>query len=613
LKSSRSDFDFKGVWAALVPASPVLLGGLCFLATLVFWNSFRSYAQSVDDRRFLDEIQRVQEALKERIRLHERTLSALGGLYEINPNLSEAQHNQFSAEITNISISGISPSPRQPQLREVFDNREGDLRNPEINDLWLLGYAPYYRTLPPDFPIRPPGVRPFYVPTLRFYAPDLGRGDRLQVGYDMASNVTRRAAMEESITFGRTSITARVILQGPQLPNTSGIIMYHPVFRQGMPTKTEAERKAAIQGFTYAPFRVTEFFDRVLSSSARQYISITVIDLLDQAGTVLYQASIPADEQARTRTFDTQILHRNWRIEYRASDALESVDTVRFAPAILAVGTAFSFLLGLFIQELVRRSRQVSEQANELLATSDALEQAKQDLERKVADRTRDLKASNQELEAFVYSVSHDLRSPLRSIDGFSQAILEDEGEKIQADTADHLARIRAAGKRMDGLINSLLTLSRITRSEITPVPIDLSAMVRECADEIVSGMANPPEVVVQPELACSADPRMMRIVLDNLLGNAVKFSSRAKNPRVEFGYDRVRGAFFVKDNGVGFDERYYDKLFKPFERLHSGPDFPGTGIGLATVQRIIARHAGMIEAKSQPGEGATFYFSIPD
>jgi len=228
-------------------------------------------------------------------------------------------------------------------------------------------------------------------------------------------------------------------------------------------------------------------------------------------------------------------------------------------------------------------------------------------LELLVEERTRELQAANEELEAFCYSVSHDLRSPLRTIDGFSKALMEDFGSSLDSEAIDFLNRVRAASHRMDELITALLTLSRLTRAEIYPEDVDMSAMAREIASEIdPDGLA---EITIQPEMQGFADPRMMRAVLDNLLSNAIKFSSKKERPEIEIG--EHDGVFFVKDNGAGFNPEYANKLFQPFERLHTIREFPGSGIGLATVARIIKRHGGEVWANSKPEQGATFYFTL--
>ncbi len=255
---------------------------------------------------------------------------------------------------------------------------------------------------------------------------------------------------------------------------------------------------------------------------------------------------------------------------------------------------------------------------NEMLAQIETrdrnLQAAHDELERRVEERTAELAAANKELESFSYSVSQDLRAPLRSIDGFSLALEEDYGEKLDAVAKSHLHRVRAATQRMGVLIDDLLDLSRLSRLEMERERIDLSKMARAVAAEpALADETRKVEWVIHDGLEAHADPRLLRVVIDNLIGNAWKYTSRHESARIEFGEER-RGdnvVFFVKDDGAGFDPLYSEKLFGAFQRLHGAMEFPGTGVGLATVQRIIRRHGGIVWAESAVEKGATFYFTL--
>jgi len=236
------------------------------------------------------------------------------------------------------------------------------------------------------------------------------------------------------------------------------------------------------------------------------------------------------------------------------------------------------------------------------------------ELERRVQERTAQLQEANRELEAFSFSVSHDLRAPLRAIDGFSQALMEDLENKVDEQASAYLTRIRSATLRMGQLIEDLLNLSRISRLEMQRIAVDVSGMARQVLNELKS---REPEravdVSVWEGVLVEGDPRLLRVVLENLLGNAWKFTSKTPEPRIEFGVMREaeRTVLFVRDNGAGFDMAYAGKLFGAFQRLHGTNEFPGTGIGLATVQRIVHRHGGRIWCHAQPGKGAVFYFTL--
>jgi signal transduction histidine kinase len=225
-----------------------------------------------------------------------------------------------------------------------------------------------------------------------------------------------------------------------------------------------------------------------------------------------------------------------------------------------------------------------------------------------------ELKQRNEELVTFAYSVSHDLKSPLRGIDGFSKILLDDYASVLDATARGYLDRIRAASHRMGELIEGLLELSRVSNSTLLRQRVDLSAIARGVVDDLQ--MREPDrhvDIAIQEGLEVQADGKMMRSVLENLLRNAWKFTAKTPNARIEFATERQESelAYVVRDNGAGFDMTHRERLFKPFQRLHAERDFAGTGIGLATVRRIIERHGGRIDAESQPGRGATFSFTI--
>ncbi|MBI5970276.1 MAG: HAMP domain-containing protein [Deltaproteobacteria bacterium] len=236
-------------------------------------------------------------------------------------------------------------------------------------------------------------------------------------------------------------------------------------------------------------------------------------------------------------------------------------------------------------------------------------------LERRVKERTAELTAANKELTAFSYSVAHDLRAPLRIIEGFSKMIFEDDSGGLDAKTRDNLKRVCDASRRMAALIDDMLELSKVGRVEMRCADVYLSAMAGAIASEFCkTEPERKAEVIIQQGLIVKGDARLLRIVLDNLMGNAWKFTARQPRPVIEFGTLGVKdgkGIYFVRDNGAGFDMKYVEKLFNPFQRLHAESDFSGTGVGLATVERIIRRHHGTVWASGAVGKGAVFYFMI--
>ncbi|VAX03221.1 diguanylate cyclase/phosphodiesterase (GGDEF & EAL domains) with PAS/PAC sensor(s) [hydrothermal vent metagenome] len=247
-------------------------------------------------------------------------------------------------------------------------------------------------------------------------------------------------------------------------------------------------------------------------------------------------------------------------------------------------------------------------------AAEQAIRHQRDQLEREVQQRTTELRTSNQELESFAYSVSHDLRAPLRAIDGFSLALLEDYGERLDETATGYLQRVRTGTQRMGMLIDDMLQLSQVTRGEFACQPVDLSSLVNSIIRQLQESSPGREVLVsVEPDSVVEGDPRLLGVLLDNLLGNAWKYTSKKDRSRIEFGCIRQDSGqvFFVRDNGVGFNMKYLDKVFAAFQRLHSGSEFEGSGIGLATVQRIANRHGGRVWAEAEEDKGATFYFTL--
>jgi two-component system sensor histidine kinase/response regulator len=260
--------------------------------------------------------------------------------------------------------------------------------------------------------------------------------------------------------------------------------------------------------------------------------------------------------------------------------------------------------------ELAKKNELLRRQA-ELLAKS---EQAARELAEARAELVRDLEHKNRELESFSYAVSHDLRAPLRRIDSFSRAVLESQGDRLDEPAQRFLSRVREASQQMSQLIDDVLYLSKVTRAELRDQEVDLSSLATLTLARLQD--AEPSrrvEIRIRPAVVVTGDGQLLRIALENLLENAWKFTGKEPSARIEFGVTQVAGepTYFVRDNGAGFDMTYADRLFGPFQRLHPQNEFPGTGIGLATVQRIIHRHGGRVWAEGLVGQGATFQFTL--
>ncbi len=270
------------------------------------------------------------------------------------------------------------------------------------------------------------------------------------------------------------------------------------------------------------------------------------------------------------------------------------------ALALAIAALAFTLLLVLGLLHL----RKTARLERELRSAQDAL-----------AEQARRFDVSAKEMEGVSYAISHDLRAPLRIVEGFANIVLEDYGERLDGIGREHLQRIVAAAARMNRMIDALLGMAQRTSRALQREQVDLSGLGRELADELrANDVARKVQFAIAPDLVADGDPVLLRIALQNLLGNAFKFTALAAPAQIAFGCDGERDGvpvYFVRDNGAGFDMRFADRIFGLFQRFHSQNEFPGTGIGLATVQRIVRKHGGAIWAESEPGKGACFYFTL--
>lgn len=310
------------------------------------------------------------------------------------------------------------------------------------------------------------------------------------------------------------------------------------------------------------------------------------------------------DDRGRVSEGATALVHRTseYQSDYRVLTKTGEIVWIQELVNVVIDRQGSLMLRGFFVDITARRMAEAEVRA------------VNAELEKRVTERTRQLQVANRELESFCYSVSHDLRAPLRAIDGFSRAVQEDYQEKLDTEGHDMLSRIRAAAKRMGELIDDLLRLSRVSRTEMKTSRVSLSEVAKAVVAEL--SRHSPNRVVewsVEASLFVEADPALMRILLDNLLSNALKYTGPREVAKIEFGQDRniSPATFFVRDNGVGFDSSHASKLFQPFQRMHHADEFEGHGIGLATVQRIINRHGGQVWAEAAVGQGATFWFQL--
>jgi signal transduction histidine kinase len=458
----------------------------------------------------------------------------------------------------------------------------------------------------PSYALRPAGERYEYFP-LVYVAPSKP-DNRSLFGYDFYSGRVNRDAMEQARDTGLPRASGKVELEGTGM---TGFLVYTPIYRKGAPQATMDERREALQGFIVSVFRTDDLLEGIFGAPmADTQVDLEVFDgaeftrdgLLHDDDGVLHAAD--PSYSAHFSEIDTmEVAGRIWSLYFSTLPSFEPGWRSNLPLFVLLSGLAISLMLFGVTWMLAHSRIQAEHVGLQLEATNRDLEET-----------NRELEGANSELEAFSYSVSHDLRSPLRSIEGFAQILLEDHAQGLDEEARSYLRRVRAASRRMALLIDDLLDLSRVTRSSLTRQMVDLSALAREIAAEIEKSQPDRRvRFVIADGLAVRGDPRLLRVLLENLLGNAFKFTQREREATIEFGAVTRDGgvAYYVRDNGVGFDEAYATKLFGAFQRLHGSEDFEGTGIGLATVQRIVQRHGGKAWAEGAVGKGATFYFTL--
>ena len=709
-----------------VPLHGYALSLLALVASLLlvwlYWQSAKQRELKAAQAEFAAETDAIGELLRRRMASYE--LVARGGV-SLFASVDRPSAAQWQGYVDALSIGERFP------------------------DVLGLGYAPYLdrsglQALQLDmrdagqgfYVVKPGGMRTHYGPIL--YLEPRSPRNREAVGYDMFSEPVRGAAMAAARDDAAVRITAPVVLQHESGRPIAGVVMYAPVYRFGLPTTVKA-RRAALQGWVYAPLDVHAFVDAALRASPR-HVALSIRDA-GGAGSAAVLYSEPAaatGDAAFARVMSLDLYGRHWELDFSADaeaalagrapelrmtlgagviaslllfgvalalarteslaerkaevlaesyqrSELRFRNAMRFSAigqalldrhgAIVDANPALAAIFGATTDDLVgtafgahftdardevRRSREFAALAEGVYRTTrqwrtasgelrhaqltyapvpgeigqdvaslvqveditehvlaQAREQAlNRTLEARVALRTRELTHANQELESFAYSVSHDLRAPLRTIEGFSRLLAERYSSVVDETGRDYLARVRNAAGRMDELIGALLKMSRVSRGPLKMAPLDLAPIARDVVAELRAAQPQRQvELVIEPGLHAVGDAALVRNLLQNLLGNAWKFTAGTADARIVVGKEGDAGeqaTFFVRDNGAGFPPEYAAKLFRPFQRLHNQEQFDGHGIGLASVKRIVERHGGTVSAEGRPDEGATFRFTLP-
>jgi len=571
----------------------LLLAGLA-------WYYVRQTVEAQDQVRFDETVQATQAAVDRRTDAYLDALFGARGVFLASKSVEREEWESYVKGIeTKSRLEGLQALGFARYVRP--DEREAFVR--ESRREGLPGMQP---------DLDPGGERSAYFP-LALVAPS-DEANLSMINQDAYTDPAHKVAMDTARDTGSPQATKMVyVLTGPtagssaDLALSPGFAVYLPVYAEGEPVETVAGRRRALRGFVVGYFRRDGLLDDVFAGGFDPAIDFEVYDGADVASSsLLYDKDgvQRAGEEGYDPLFSEKshfgVAGREWSLYFATLPGFKKGAENNLPAFVLASGIGASVLL-FGISWMLVRSR--------ILAV-----RASKDLE----DVNRELEGTNRELEAFSYSVSHDLRAPLRAIDGFSQILQEDYEHALDDEGMDYLGRVRAASNHMATLIDDLLDLSRVGRRPLRRESVDLGRLAAGIIEELrASQPGREVEFVAGENIMAWGDASLLKVALENLLGNAWKFTAREEGARIAFGADKNPGpgflapVYYVRDNGAGFDQAYADKLFGAFQRLHGQDEFEGTGIGLATVARIVHRHGGRVWAEGSVGEGATFYFTL--
>lgn len=584
--------------------SPVLVaaGGvlLTALATGLVWREAAVSSRT----RFDDAVEEAADRLHFRMDTYAAALRGLRGLYAIHPQVSR---QDFRAYVQDL------------QLHRIYPGIQGLAWAPRVPPADVPAFAARLADEVPAaqlWPVRSDGQDRFPV---AYIEPQDDR-NLAALGFDLASDPTRLAALVQARDTGVLTATAPLTLaQEITHRKQLGFLLVLPVYKLHAAVAGLDERRMALAGFVTGVFRADDLL-LALGIRTELDVAVEVYDVAPDGRRIVLHRGDGSPQVARYVAEKTyEVAGRTWLLRIVALPEFQDRLRGQLWLWTLVVG-AFVTVLSWYVTLLqARTTRAAQRSATELARVAQALRDGEtalrelnSELERRVTDRTAQLQAAVDDLEAFSYSVAHDLRAPLRAVSGFTAIVEEDAGEHLPEASRRQLAQVRRSAEEMGHLIDDLLTFSRLGKQELARADVDMNLLAQAVFQNLA---AMEPDRMLQFRVGALppawGDPAMVRQVLVNLLGNAIKYT-RGRDPAVlELDWDPGPGAYRLRDNGVGFDMRFASKLFGVFERLHPRDQFEGTGVGLALVQRIVLRHGGRVWAQGEPGVGATFWFTV--
>jgi len=604
--SQRSP-DTTGIHPLVKFINPTVTALIGAVVTSISFLAVNRTENSSVELRFSNEVQKIKIAIEDRIHTYEQVLRGGIGLFRASESVNR---NEWQAYFTGLDIERNYPGIQGIGFAQI-------LAPDEIENFVATVRSEGF----PDFKVWPESDLQKRS-SIKFLEPFDDR-NRRAFGYDMLTEPTRRKGATKAIDSGLPTMTGKVTLvQETSEDVQAGFLTYLPLYTKGAPVSTPEERSAAVRGFVYSPFRMNNFMDGLLGHDTTERCILEIYDgEIVSEGTLMYRSST---SQASTRPqssrlqqhFFLDLSNHRWTAKVTAKPVFRSAANHTSSRIILGSGLLLTLLATIIHRNLRSTEATAIELAtrmtSELRSSEQKVNKLVGNLEKRVDERTESLVAINKELEAFSYSVSHDLRAPLRSVHGFASALREDYADQLDEDGIGYLDRVTAAADRMGRLIDDLLGLSRVSRAPLKREPVDIS----QIAEVVLEGFQSeqPDHQVkwsIQAGLKTYGDRSMVESVLQNLLENAWKYSANSTAPEIEVSEIKVEHVryFLVKDNGIGFDQKYSEKVFQPFQRLHDDSVYEGTGIGLSTVQRIVQRHGGKIRIETSVDNGTTVRF----
>jgi signal transduction histidine kinase len=578
-----------------VPWRPFLVLGVSVsLTILAVWFSL-STAEAKDRLRFDNRTQRAEDLIRSRVESYIVLLRAAGYFFA-SKTPGSANPEDLRSFVDRLDMARAHPGlTRIGYTRRLLAGEDESVA------------AAMRAAGGPEFRVRPEGKRPVRFPIV-FLEPESGFESR--IGYDVLTDPVLGPALRRAGERAAPSASAIVPASLVDVSaSQAGFFLFVPIYRDGVAPAAASARREALEGFVHGVFRLDGLLRDLHSGPVHPGIAFEVYSGAGMdAASLLYQSdrmSTASRAPEFTATAALTIAGQPWTVRY--------VTVPPFGEGSTRGQGLLALILGLSASGALFGAAWSQHQATARLRKSeDDVRRLNLNLERRVGERTTELEQANKELEAFSYSVSHDLRGPLRSLNGFSQMLVDQYAERLDPRGRDYLQRVLAAAVEMGDLIDGFLKLARVARQEMKMDTVDLSALAEAVARDLRAlDPGRTVEFRVEPGIAATGDAALLRVVLENLLGNAWKFTSKRGKSTIEFGLRE--GACFVRDDGAGFDMADASRLFRPFERLHAASDFPGTGIGLATVHRVVERHGGTLRAEAAPGRGAAFFFTLSD